>query len=403
MVRTRSGALRALVPNMHSAAEPDVSWDGRKILFAGKKTAAQPWQIYEIAANGTGLRQVVRTTFDCRSPIHQSKIFYLDDPEPVPQITFVAQGGLYSARMDGGGIRRLTFNPRRDAEPFLNEDGRILYASEQDHGTALYGINLDGTDVELFAGPEGRRVKRMPTRTSSRFVLFVESDNPSNAGGGNLAAVDLRRNLHSYREVTKPRDGLFAWPSALARGGVLVSRREPAGTFGIYIVDVPTGKARKLYDDPARHDLHSRELAARPMPDGRASVVEDHVSTGKLYCLNVFETSIPGGTRAARRIRILEGESASPLGEAPLESDGSFQLEVPANIPLRVQTLDASGRVMHTSAPFWVKSKENRGCIGCHEDRERTPENRFAEALDKPAVRIGVQESAKQILLRWKP
>jgi hypothetical protein len=41
---------------------------------------------------------------------------------------------------------------------------------------------------------------------------------------------------------------------------------------------------------------------------------------------------------------------------------------------------------LRTSAWIWAKNKENRGCIGCHEDGELTPENAFATALGKPAV-----------------
>ena len=43
---------------------------------------------------------------------------------------------------------------------------------------------------------------------------------------------------------------------------------------------------------------------------------------------------------------------------------------------------------LRTSAWIWAKNKENRGCIGCHEDGERTPENVFAQALGHPAANL---------------
>jgi len=38
---------------------PERFWDAKKILFAGRKTAADPWQIYEMNADGSGVRHMV--------------------------------------------------------------------------------------------------------------------------------------------------------------------------------------------------------------------------------------------------------------------------------------------------------------------------------------------------------
>ena len=40
-----SGAVSDLTAGFHSAADPDVAWDGKKILFAAKKTTGDLWQI----------------------------------------------------------------------------------------------------------------------------------------------------------------------------------------------------------------------------------------------------------------------------------------------------------------------------------------------------------------------
>ena len=37
---------------------------------------------------------------------------------------------------------------------------------------------------------------------------------------------------------------------------------------------------------------------------------------------------------------------------------------------------------------IWVKPKETRGCIGCHEDPERIPENEYVMALRRPSNRL---------------
>lgn len=426
-----AGTLKVLSAGFHSAADPNVAWDGQTILFAARKTAASPWQIYEMNADGSGVRQVVNVPWDCRQPIHQSKIYYLDDPAPSPQISFTGTGGatqredgtgpawnLYSARPDGSWLRRLTYNPSDDNDPVMNEDGRILYSSWQRHTlawgaagrAAIFGVNLDGSDVAVFAADEGRLVKRTPCVTPSRKVVFVESDQPTADGAGNLASVDLRRNLHSYKQLTRPGQGLYLAPSVLGEDQVLVSMRpaQGAGTFAIYRFDLMTNQGVRLYGDAHRHSIQAQALAPRPMPVGRSSVVDEKEPTGKFFCLSAFTTDLPAGAvydgTVVRGVRVLEGvprkvgETASGdlspylekrlLGEFNIEADGSFHIQVPADIPIQIQTLDADGMALRSCAWIWVKNKAKRGCIGCHEDGELSPENRFADAVGKRGLQL---------------
>jgi hypothetical protein len=43
---------------------------------------------------------------------------------------------------------------------------------------------------------------------------------------------------------------------------------------------------------------------------------------------------------------------------------------------------------LRTTAWMWVKNKENRGCIGCHEDDELAPENVLPKALTHPPAQL---------------
>jgi hypothetical protein len=145
-------------------------------------------------------------------------------------------------------------------------------------------------------------------------------------------------------------------------------------------------------------------------------------TTGILYCLNCYDTTLPMQPHLApgsiKRLRVIEavpaqpgpagrpapdGPAASPdpgpraplpriarrlLGEAPVEEDGSFNVEIPADIPVELQVLDDHGMALATCRWIWVKPKENRGCIGCHEDPERVPENRFVLANRRLSNRL---------------
>ena len=76
------------------------------------------------------------------------------------------------------------------------------------------------------------------------------------------------------------------------------------------------------------------------------------------------------------------------MGEAPVEDDGSFHIEIPADLPVQLQLLDEEGLALATCDWIWVKPREYRGCIGCHEDPELTPPNRFVQAAARPATEL---------------
>jgi mono/diheme cytochrome c family protein len=74
------------------------------------------------------------------------------------------------------------------------------------------------------------------------------------------------------------------------------------------------------------------------------------------------------------------------VGETPVEADGSFHAQVPAATPLQLQLLDRDGLAMASSGWLWVPYKGRQGCVGCHEDGELVPANRFVDALTRPAT-----------------
>lgn len=430
-----NGSVRVLTADFDSAADPAVSFDGKRILFAARKTATDLWNIFEMAADGSHIHQITRDAGNCRSPMYQSALFYLDDERPSYQVTFVSDvagefneygpteaTNLYSVRFDGSRLRRLTYGISASYDPFQMQDGRILFShwqrSQLGSGVLgrvdLFAVHLDGTDYAAFSGTQGLRIKHMACVTTKGTVVFVESEHPAWDGSGSIGVLRLRRNLHSYRAVTASSDGLFHSPSPLPDGSILVSRK-PAngGVHAIFRLDLESGSRTLVFSQPGYHSIQAVALAERPEPDGHSSVVEDDQNWSKLYCLSVYENDLkrewmPPGT--ARRIRVIEGlpraAGASPdgpaatagsltgtirkrlLGDLELDDDGSFHLLVPPNTPIQLQVVDRDGMALRTSAWIWAENKENRGCIGCHEDGERTPDNVFAKALGHPAAEL---------------
>jgi hypothetical protein len=428
----RNGTTRVLTQEFESAADPALSFDGKRMLFAGKRTAGDLWNIFEMNSDGSGIRQITRNAGNCRSPMYQSALFYLNDARPSYQITFVSDSAgelneygrgaatnLYSVRFDGSGLRRLTYGVSSSYDPFQMQDGRILFSNWQrshlGYGIQgridLFAIHLDGADYAAFSGAQGRRFKQMACTTPQRMVAFIESDALPWDGAGTVGTLSLRRNLHSYKAVTTATEGLFHSPSPLPDGSILISRRPSDGqsVHAIYRLDLETGRRTLVFREVGYHSIQAVVLVPRPEPDGHSSVVEDDQNWAKLYGLSVYENDLkrewmPPGT--ARRIRVLEGlprptaaagETPSSrsemipkrlLGDVALDKDGSFHLQVPPNTPIQLQVVDADGMALRTSAWIWAKNKEQRGCIGCHEDNERTPENVFAQALGHPAAEL---------------
>lgn len=378
ILRRPDGSERVLSDGFHAAADPEISWDGKRLLFAAQKRPSDLWQIYEMPVAGGVARQVVTLSLDCRSPIYQSTFYNIAADQPWRQIAFVAQDALYSARLDGSDVRRLTWHDAADTDPQMLPDGRMVFASRGD----LFGVNADGTDFAEFSAHEGAAEKRTPAVTAGGLVVFIE--------GETIGSVSLRRNLHSYRRLTRPEDGAFLTPSALPDGTILVSRKIGTGRYSLWRIDPANGSLGQVLENPGGDIVQAKLVVARPEPDGRSSVVDDSNPTGKFYGLSVYTTDSedPDWPKLAKRLRVLTKDD-KPLGEMALEPDGSFQIEVPANTPLRLEVLDASGAPLRTCSTIWVRNNENRGCIGCHEDGELTPENRLAEALNKRAVQIG--------------
>jgi len=115
-------------------------------------------------------------------------------------------------------------------------------------------------DYTAFSGPQGRTIKQMACTTANRQVVFIEGDRASWDGAGSVATLSLRRNLHSYRPLTKPADGLYHSPSPLPDGAVLISRRpaDGPGTYGIYRLDPENGRAQLVFADPRHHSIQAK-------------------------------------------------------------------------------------------------------------------------------------------------
>lgn len=434
------GQVRVLSEDFESACDPNISFDGQRILFAGRKSPQAHWRVWEVGLDGRNPRAITPEHLEARSPIHVSTLFTLDSPEPWLTLVFVGReqtlgaagdasaSSLYNIKLDGTELRRLTFNPNPNFDPFQMWDGRVVYAAEhhpKEPGAGasrvgLYAIHIEGADMERYGGERGGWIQHMPCATERGLVIFVEPATATGDGAGQLACVEERRPHVTYRKLTGDGSHAFLYPSPLRDNRVLVSRRPARGqeTGGVFCFDADTGQCEPVFDSPDFHDLQAVLVKPRNRPDGHSTVVTTTNDFGTFYGLNCYDADprmAPHlSTGMVKRVRFIEGVLPAALisskteaprdrllprrlvGEAPVEPDGSFNVMVPADTPLLLQTLDERGLALGTCGWIWVKPKETRGCIGCHEDPERIPENEYVLSLRRPSNRLLLPPSQRR-------
>lgn len=445
-MRRPDGIVEVLTEGFTAAADPCVSFDGQRVLFAGRLDHRSRWEIWEMAADGSGKVRVASGPGDCREPVYLA-MAAVDAPDFREKVRWIAYSGSVPGAVDELGrepltalyatnlttlpgretvLWRTTYNLGGDLAPAVLADGRVLHSAWQRQGYALMTISWAGEDLNPFYGSEDGSTSQLSAceLRGSRRVIFVEREGEAGERGGRLAEVSLRRPLHSHKVLSRG-EGTYRTPQEAADGGLLVAYARGKGSYGIYRFDEQAGRpGQVVFDDPAWQDVDPQPLVPRPEPTDRipmaefASVLDlgGFKNAGQLQCMNVYDTDReevarigPGQVKA---VRLVEGLPLSPaevqglrakgtsaaapgvwpppfvrtrsLGEASVEPDGSFYVNVVGDVPFYVQTLDARGQVLATMRSWtWVRNGDQRGCIGCHENKELAPENRATQALIK--------------------
>lgn len=433
---TASGKTTVLTPDFASAAQPSLSFDGKKVIFSGKRRKSDSWDIWEMDLEGRNKLQITQNMSDCGEPhyLPSSALNYPLYDEDVRWITFISTAAstyeekgkvhataLYARSLDpvkGRGIVtwKTTYNLSSDFSTSVLSDGRILFTSHQMGDSdrfpggrfPLMAVDWDGSGLNLFCGDEqGGKLKTMACEMPDRTVVFVESDGTSMDGSGSLGRVSLKRPLHSYESLSLG-EGRFRNPHPLPNGNLMVSFAKGDQAYGIYQFDFSRKTiGAKLFADAKWDAVEAIPMAPTIEPAGLISAVFDGQPTGDLQCMNVYESDRPEAASIkkgeVKKVRFIQGVAAQipgtpaetrVIGEAPVEPDGSFYVQLPADTPFYIQTLNAEGKPLMTMHRWmWVRRGSSRGCIGCHEDKELAPENRVTQALLKafPVV-IGVKK-----------
>jgi hypothetical protein len=380
-----TGGPRELAPGFFASADPEVSFDGQRVIFAGKPHREDPWQIWEAPADASAgpgePRRIVAWVEDSIRPLYlpDGRIVYARKTAQGYQLEVMA--------LAGGQPLRITYAPGNYLTCDVLHDGRVLYEgphpSAESSAHDLYTVYPDGSGVEAYRCDHG--VSRHAARQlASRDIVFTTDKGLARFTSALATQVD----------GIAAHGGEFAGPVAeVTLDEWLVSFRPNArAQHAIYSLNPTSGALAKVSDGPGVQPV---ALAAREVPLRFPSGLHDWAGAN-LLCLNAYtsKTNITEGAIGSVRLYSQSTEGKPTLlGETPVESDGSYFLHVPSERPLRMELRDRSGRVIEAERGwFWMRRGEQRVCAGCHAGPERAPENAVPKVLlhtDVPVQMVG--------------
>ncbi|MFP4058554.1 MAG: SUMF1/EgtB/PvdO family nonheme iron enzyme [Candidatus Brocadiia bacterium] len=408
----------------------DLHFDADRMLFSMPGSHGR-WQIWEVRADGTGLRQV---TPGEHPDVDNYDPCYLPNGRIIFASTRCFQGipcvgggntvaNLCVMDADGSNIRQLCFDQDHNWCPTVLNNGRVLFSRWEYSDTPhyftrlLFHMNPDGSEQMEYYGSNSywpnsifyaRPVPGHPTK-----VVAVISGHHGVPRMGELVVFDPARGrqeaqgalqrIPGHGEEVDPliRDGLVnsSWPKflhpwPLSENYFLVACQPTSrDLWGVYLVDA-FDNMLLLEQMPGYALFEPVPLARRPTPPVIPSKVRPSKDDAVVYLNDVYFgrglEGVPRGT--VKKLRLYEYHYAYPrmgghihvgidgpwdvhriLGTVPVFEDGSAIFKVPANMPIAVQPLDEEGKALQVMRSwFTAMPGEVLSCVGCHERQNTT-------------------------------
>jgi hypothetical protein len=420
LLHLRSGQVTVLLDDPRGAVrDPQVHYDGRKILFSYRPGEQSYFHLYEIGIDGSGLTRLTDGPFDDIEPTYtpDGSILFCStrcrrmvgcNPSPVAT--------LYRCNADGSDIRELSASPFTDNTPWVLPDGRVLFTRweyvdrNQLSFHHLWTTSPDGTRQMAYFGNQYQGQHPPVPRFSDVAMLGAKPIPGTNKVVASFSPGHGRAEHQGYITVVDPALGpdvpqaarrlnsqrQFRDPYPLSEDRFLVADRE-----GIWLMD-GQGRTERIYVLPAddtQADLECHEprpLRARPREPVLPPALDLSQSTGVLMLSDIYRGRNMDGVQPGEIKRLLVLEQLSKpvqfsggqepltiggsftlqrvLGTVPVERDGSAYLELPAGRPLFFVALDEDDLSVKRMQSFLtVQPGEQTACVGCHEPRAQTP------------------------------
>jgi hypothetical protein len=421
----KTGEVAVLLDDSEgSIRDPQVHYDGKRIIFSYRRSGRKDFDLYEIDADGGNLRQLTSDKWDDIEPT------YLPDGGIAFSSTrckrwvpcYILQvSTIHRCDADGSNIRPLSANAETDNHPWVLNDGRIVYmrweyidrSVFEFHG--LWAMNPDGTNQMTFYGnmhPDDLFIDAKPIPGVQKVVVIRSPGHGRREHMGNLAIFDPSGGPDNREGVTTIANGDYRDPYPLSQSEFLVAENDV-----LYRINI-NGKREEIYRVPrnlASKDVWAHEprpLVPRKREKSIPYQVDLSTTAGTIITRDAYIGRNMGGIErgAIKKLLIMEilpipaGFSGGMepvswggtyflrriLGTVPVEKDGSIHAEVPASRALQLVALDENDFSIKRMLSFlMVMPGEVSACIGCHEDRTKAAPNvRVTKALQRPPSRI---------------
>ncbi|HEY3320509.1 MAG TPA: hypothetical protein VGP72_08590 [Planctomycetota bacterium] len=320
---------------------PDVTFDGKKIVFAWKKDDRKDdYHLYEWdIASGKSRQLTDGLGFADYEPCclpNGDIIFNSTRCVQTVDCWWTEVSNLYTCDKDGKYLRRLGYDQVHTNFPTITEDGRILYTrwDYNDRGQLfpqpLFQMNPDGTaQTECYGNNSWAPTTKIHARSipGSNKIISVGTGHHSDQSG-KLLLLDPAKGrqenqgaqfIAPIRQV--PLDHVDGWgqdgdqfqyPYPLDEKHFLItySPTDPGRCgikgFGLYYMDVD-GKRELLAWDPKVSCNQAIPITARSIGHLKPTTVDLHKNTGYYYVQDVYVgpglKDIPRG--AAKRLRVV--------------------------------------------------------------------------------------------------
>lgn len=396
--------------------DPELSWDGQRILFAFKGSPQGNTSLYEIHINGTWLRRITNPDRDCdcsQAPPgtighghHDITPCYLPDGRIA--FTSTRSAGLvmcfssyidilHTVNPDGSDLRCISVNNQNEFDPAVLPDGRLLYGRwEYVDKTALYmqslwTVNPDGSnETALFANNLARPTAVLDARPVPGSNLIVAALTPHNGQAvGAIAMIDPDVGKNSLNAITnltpeyatEMDQGLKFGPSdpwPLCADYVLIAdNAKEHGPHGVIQLIDRHGTRVDIRREPDISCYAPMLVKPRKRPPSRPSLIRPGkpatffvhdiyqgmpgIERGTIKHLRILETTsrvsgIPQGGRWWNQAFLASWQGSydikNYLGTVPVAADGSVYFEAPPAKALYFQALDENGHLIQSMRTF---------------------------------------------------
>ncbi|HUT11918.1 MAG TPA: hypothetical protein VMY42_15565 [Thermoguttaceae bacterium] len=414
----RTGEVRTVLDDPGGGVrDPQVHYDGNKILFSYRRAGSKYYHLHEINADGSGLRQLTDGPYDDLEPI------YLPDGEIMfcssrckrwVQCWHTHVAILYRCDADGQNVRAVSSNVEQDNTPWMLPDGRVLYMRWEyvDRSRVryhhLWTSNPDGTASMVYYGnmhPGTVMLDAKPIPGGQSVVSIFSPGHGRKEHAGAVTVVDPKAGPDARGHARPIGTGSnYRDPYPFSEDCFLVAENAE-----LLLLD-GAGNTEVIYTLPAE-DRNRGFWCHEPRPlrpRSRQRVIPSRIdpaqSTGRLILADVTHGRNMAGVQPAeiKKLLVMEtlpkpinhsgtmeptslgGTFTLPriLGTVPVEPDGSAYLEVPALRSLFFIALDENDMSVKRMQSFVnVMPGETTSCVGCHENRTDTSRSRVSPTL----------------------